>query len=664
MNSSSTFVRVMQCDTGPYRLIAGHVHGRRQPSLAVSVRARHAPHLAQSVPRAQDIGQELSQILIQAFGVKWNVELADPQSSPWQVWVASLGQITVRLLEAAGLPVFEAAQTLRLAAPGTEHKTWSTLLLPVAPGWPAASWHAWQLTLQAVAHAAAAAKEPENTRRLEQGWGALKSMVLQGANTPRFLKAAYDNHIPVIALDMGVFQYGYGRYAEWLDSTLTQQTSNIAVRLARDKQVASARLRQAGLPVPSHVRVDNAQDAVRAAQQLGYPVVVKPLDQDGGQGVTAGLENEAELRMAYERAFSFSPKVLVEKHVQGRDYRLTVLDDALLWAIERTPAGVTGDGQQSVAQLIEQENLNPERGDDTHSPLKPLVFDEEALRVLRQQGYGPDSVPQQGQFVALRRIANVATGGRPMAVNEQVHPDNARLAVRAAQALRLDLAGVDLLIPDISKSWRETGAAICEVNAQPQLGATTGPHLYAQILRHRLKGEGRVPVVVVVGAHEKDGVIQALVRSLRSQGLGVGWSDLRGAGVNEEWLTLGESTVFASGQMLLTDRRVEALVLSVHDDEVLRQGMPVDRIDWLVLAGSHLIPRKMTSAPSGTEKTPAVLLNEVLASILPACCERVIVLVQAGMEIKGLERAVVPGCSVETITFNAAMKLAAERWGR
>lgn len=642
-------------EVGPRRAIAGHVYGRRQPSLAVSIRARQPVVPAVYAVHAQQAVEALSRALRESVGVDWPAQAVATEQYTWADWITGLGGMAVQLLQAACLPAFDPAQTMRLASQGAEHEEWSTLLLPAAPGRPAATWQAWQLSLLAFAHAADPQRQRESAQRLQLGLRALSSMAPQGANTPRFLKAAYEQNIPVTAIGMEVFQYGQGRRAQWFDSTCTLQTSNSSVKLARNKQVAAARLCQAGLPVPSHQRVGSVEDALRAAQQLGYPVVVKPLDKDGGKGVTAGLDAEAELRTAFEQARAVSPQVLVEKHVQGRDYRLTVLDGELLWAIERIPAGVTGDGQRSIAQLIEQENQDPSRGDGAHAALKRLVLDDEARHTLSKQGYSETSVPVSGRFVALRRIANVASGGRPVAVNEQVHPDNARLAVSAAQALRLDLAGVDLLIPDIARSWRESGAAICEVNAQPQLGATTGPHLYGQILRKRLAGEGRIPVVVVVGASAEDSLMHEVITGLRAQGRSVGWSDQRGAGIDDELLVRGVNSAFASGQMLLTDPRVDALVLGLHDDELLSVGLPVDRIDCLVIAGAHLVRRQAKIEPGKPDT--AKRLNDVLLAVLPACIGHVVHVRAMAVSLTGMQSLVPSTCSVREMERRTLLEM-------
>ncbi len=62
--------------------------------------------------------------------------------------------------------------------------------------------------------------------------------------------------------------------------------------------------------------VENAEDARRAARELGYPVIVRAAYALGGLG-SGFCDNEEELNVLVEKAFSFSPQVLVEKSLRG-----------------------------------------------------------------------------------------------------------------------------------------------------------------------------------------------------------------------------------------------------------------------------------------------------------------------------------------------------------
>ena len=422
----------------------------------------------------------------------------------------------------------------------------------------------------------------------------LKQMVPHASNMPRFLKAAFTLGIPYSEITEQIYQFGYGSRVRLLDSSFTDQTSRIGVWLARNKIHAAAVLRIAGIPVPDHMIVSDIKGAEKAASELEFPVVVKPADLDGGVGVSAGLTTIEEVCKAFTAAQKKSNTILVEKHHYGRDYRLTVFHDELIWAIERIPGGVTGDGKSSIQLLVEQLNRDPRRGDGPHSSLKRLVIDDEAKELLLKNGISPDSIPQKGEFVCLRRTANVATGGLPVAVFEKVHPDNSLLAVRAAAALRLDLAGIDLLIPDISRSWRESGAAVCEINAQPYIGDITAADLYPQILQKMLPGRGRIPIVVIIGATPEWNEAAAIAARLNEAGFTTGKSDDEGISVGNVTIAGNKANPYTAGRILAGEKGVTAIVLGVNDMSVMHTGLPFDRFDLLVFAGSYLRTQQST----------------------------------------------------------------------
>ncbi len=403
----------------------------------------------------------------------------------------------------------------------------------------------------------------------------------RGINSRPFLHAAHEASVPVRHVWENVYQFGWGSRGRRLDSSLTDETSFISSQLSRSKRAAARAMRDAGIPVPRHEVARSPDHAVSIAVEMGYPVVVKPGDQDGGRGVAAGLKSEEAVRKAFGVARALSEEVLVEKHFEGHDYRVHVYKDEVFWVTHRMPGGVTGDGVNAVDRLLEQANADPRRGvKGSKSQLTKLELDEEATDLLAEQGFTPSSIPPAGLFVRLRRAANISSGGTPRPVLAQAHPDNLALAVRATRIIGLDLAGVDLLIPDISRSWLETGAAICEINPQPQyndLNALAGAF-------HKLiAGDGRIPVVVVLG--EQDSVFyQRLADALAPFGC-VGTATPDEIRIGTTTVGRGPFRPYDAGLALLGDTAVDLAVVGFPDTSALATGMPVDAFDVLVLAG-------------------------------------------------------------------------------
>ncbi|WP_157264325.1 acetate--CoA ligase family protein [Azohydromonas aeria] len=453
--------------------------------------------------------------------------------------------------------------------------------LPCATPRAAAATLAWVAgALQAAL--AGAAPRPESLERLREQ---LQADRAGGINTHRFLAAAAQLDLPVTPVAGNVHRFGDGRHACWLDSSFTERTPAIGTRLAQDKVQTAQVLRQRGLPAPVHALAADADAALRVARRLGWPVVVKPADTDQGRGVAAGLCDEESLRAAFAAARAHSARVLVEKHFDGSDHRMTVFQGELLKTTVRRPGGVEGDGVQNVAQLVAlaQRGAELQRRSRERGRGELLALDEEALGLLAQAGLTPQSVPAPGRYVALRRRANVSAGGSIALVPpEAVHPDNRRLAVEVAAALQLDLAGIDLLIPDISTSWLESGAVVCDVNSQPQIGSSTSPHVYAELLRRLVPRGGRIPVLLALGAPALAGALAAALPPLPRAGV-LGCASALGVHVGGVPVAGRLDSAFDAGQAVLAHRGVDAAVLALPWGPLQRTGLPMDRCDVLLL---------------------------------------------------------------------------------
>lgn len=579
--------------------LSGYAYGTRYPSLIVTIELDQLTGARLIRLRDFFLRNCLSTPAI-AFDFDDDA-ISKRRSAEWLLSALHTLQVGV------GLPVYEIGRVLTMSA---------LQVLCVVPVTRSAQ-RAMKVLVQRVLDyldSCGGGSEERSATRVVQSILSLQSLNPSGSNVPRFIRAAYESGIPMLELPGEVYQYGIGMRARWLDSSFTDMTPTISAKLSRNKLYAATLLRLAGLPVPLHRQVADPDEAIKIAHRLGFPVVIKPANLDGGMGVAAGLESDDDVRRAYVAAERYSREILVEKHVAGKDYRLTVFNGALIWAIERVPGGVIGDGRSSVAELVANVNADPRRRNHRHAPLKSLVIDDEAHELLRRQRLHETSVPTEGEFVRLRRVANVAAGGTPVAVFEKVHPDNAQLAIRAAEVLRLDMAGIDLLIPDISVSWRVSGAAICEVNGQPNLGQTTAAHLYVPILRNLVPGSGRVPTVLVMGAERPQEWLDALATQWKVDGECVGIVGPDGVMVGDELIHAAPVSPYEGGMMLVMNRTVSAIVVAVNDESSLQQGMPFDRCDAIVMAGTNF---RFGDLVDGETSWPR--MAELFRAVLPTC---------------------------------------------
>lgn len=407
-------------------------------------------------------------------------------------------------------------------------------------------------------------------------------------NTLRFAWAARARNMPVTMLP-GMIQLGWGSNAERLDSSFTGHTSVIGTRLARDKFQTKAILQKFGLPVPPGTIVRSWEEALSCTRNLGWPVVVKPSNQDQGAGVTANIKDEVALRRAYEAAHGLSPgAVIVERHIMGNDHRMLVVGGRLMITTRRTPASVVGDGTSTVRQLVDRANLDPRRGQAKRSMLIALALDEEAVDCLSDQSLTTDSIPAAGQSVGLRSTGNISTGGTADDVSHLVHPDNRRLAERAARYLGLDIAGVDFLSPDISRSWHEVGGAVCEVNAQPgfRVHWLGNPErdLNGEILDWLFRDKpARIPTTAISGTHGKTTVARMLHHIWMTSGANAGVCTTHGVWVGEDLVTRQNLSGQPGGEILLADPSVDAAVIEMPRKALIHSGHPCDRYDVAAL---------------------------------------------------------------------------------
>ena len=434
--------------------------------------------------------------------------------------------------------------------------------------------------------------------------------------TRLFLKAAHERRIPWMRVgDGNIFQLGHGARSRWIRDAFTDQTSNLGSQLAKNKAATASFLRRLGFPMPQHIMVVDEDAAVRAAAELGYPVVVKPVDLDMGQGVAVRLTTPAEVRKAFVEAQKLVRRVLVERFIEGRDFRLTVFQGRLIGAVERVPGGVTGDGRSTVRQLVDILNADPERSGRATATLKKLKFDEEAFEQLAALGLTGESVPDKGQHVRLRGAANLARGGSRIDVMGQVHPDNRLLAERAAEATKLDIAGIDLLSLDISRSWRETGARMTEVNCQPDLLTTIPSPVYGEIIEGMIRGDGRIPIGVIVGAPAASQAARLCARIVEAAGVTVGVAGPEGVSIGGRSIPATSSDTFTGASVLLADEEVGAAIIAVNDPGPMRTGLPFDRCHAMALASSRL-----AEAPPGGPD-----FASLARPLMPMCGGRLIV---------------------------------------
>lgn len=577
--------------SGPARLPAGYQHSLSQPAITLSF-------AIQNPGTGQDL--TLLDMNLQAiFGVD-KLHLPDAgrfrdrdRMAAEMAWRILL--LGAALLRAVKVPAFDPGKVLAVAADEGGASFRLTLAIPVVENISMSiagkayerSARTLQQLLHAISRGASCTAIAEQVN--EEFVAPVQCLVGGGRSTIPLLRAAHRAGIPFIHLADGVYQLGWGSNSVVLDRSSVSADSAIGARLSNNKFSAAEILRTAGLPAPMHSLADTEDKAWAVAQQLGMPVVIKPVDRDRGEGITVGVQDRKTLAEAFALARGYSGNVLVEHQVKGVCHRMYVFQGRLLFAVKRLPKSVTGDGTHTVAELIDIANAQ-ELAKAPWARLKPFPTDAMAVANLAAAGLGLGSIPAQGQYAPLRKIQSNAWGGVVEEVTARLHPDNIDIAVRAARKFGLVSAGIDLISPDVSVPWHSNGAIINEVNYSPLLTdeAVAGRYIPTMIAG-TVKGDGRIPVEVFVGGNEA--FAQAAIRQGELVAQGVQCC------LTSHAMTLepsGRERISASRSLqqrsraLLLDRDVGALLLVVQTDELATTGLPVDRIDRLVMVDDHL----------------------------------------------------------------------------
>jgi cyanophycin synthetase len=409
-----------------------------------------------------------------------------------------------------------------------------------------------------------------------------------GPSTMALVRAAEERRIPWIRLnEQSLIQFGHGRYQQRIQATVTTRTPHIAVELASDKEETNRLLANLGLPVPKQRLVQTAEDAVAAADRVGYPVVVKPYNANHGRGISIHLSTADQVRNAFEIAREHSRSVIIESFITGEDHRMLVINGELVAVARRVPGHVVGDGIHTVEQLVEQVNSDPRRGIGHEKVLTRLVFDHQAEALLARKGYTSDSIPAPGEQVFLRSTGNLSTGGTATDLTDVVHPDNASMAVRAVKAIGLDVGGVDFLTTDITESYKDVGGAICEVNAAPGFRMHMAPSEgrardVAGPVIDMLFPPGspsRIPIAAVTGTNGKTTTARMLAHIQKLAGHHVGLTSTDGVYIDGQRTVAGDMTGPVATRMVLSDPHVDVAVLEIARGGLLRSGMGVRHCD-------------------------------------------------------------------------------------
>ncbi|HVF80490.1 MAG TPA: cyanophycin synthetase, partial [Flavisolibacter sp.] len=354
-----------------------------------------------------------------------------------------------------------------------------------------------------------------------------------------------------------------------------------------------------------------------------------PLDGNHGKGATINILDWEHALCAFHRAKKYGEEVIVEKFIEGCDYRVLVINYKFVAAALRTPASVTGDGNHTVQQLIDIENQDPRRGSGHDNVLTEIKADEFTLELLRKKNLTLTSILPTGEVLYLKPTANLSTGGTATDVTDEVHPHNISSFERIARNIGLDICGIDVMATTLSTPLKDNGGAVLEVNAAPgfrmHLEPTTGtPRNVAAPVVDMLfpNDKGRIPIIAITGTNGKTTTTRLMAHIVKQAGYVTGFTTTDGVYINDELILTGDCSGPQSAQLVLRDSSVEFAVLETARGGILRSGLGFDQCDCAIVtnvAEDHLglggintiekLARVKSVVPEAVSKNGYAVLN-------------------------------------------------------
>ena len=428
----------------------------------------------------------------------------------------------------------------------------------------------------------------------------IREQNLFGPSTQSIVDEAKKRAIPVIRLNSQSFvQLGYGVHQRRIQATMMDSTSALGVEIADDKKRTKEILSEMGIPVPQGFSVASTEEALSAARRIGYPITIKPLVGNHGRGITTNITAPEDLEQAYNNALKVYDTVLVEKFLDGFDFRILVINGKFTGAAKREPAFVFGDGKSTIRELIEEENKDPNRGFGHEKNLTRIKIDFMTERLLSAHHLKLEDILPAGEKLYIKSTANLSAGGKAIDVTDEVHPMVRAMAEHISEIIGLNVIGIDLIAPTLTTSMSQSGGGVIEVNAAPgfrmHLSPSEGkPRNVAASVLDMLFPPGSqhtIPIVAVTGTNGKTTTVRLISHILGLNGKKVGMTSTDAVVIDNIPILEGDYSGPGGAKVVLMHSTVDHAVLEVARGGLLRRGLGYNESDvgvFLNVTSDHL----------------------------------------------------------------------------
>lgn len=238
-----------------------------------------------------------------------------------------------------------------------------------------------------------------------------------------------------------------------------------ALKWMDNKGIMKVKFLKEGLPVARGGVAFTKKTAFKIFNSITKPVITKPNLGSRSRHTMIHINTPEDLMVGFKKAKKLSPLVVVEEELSGYLFRGTLIGGKLVGVIKRDQPEVIGDEIHTIQELLEEENKRPER----NGPIfHKITMNLEAEEELKRQNVKLKNVLEKNKIVTFSQKTSRGCGGTTTEVTDIIHPDNIEMLEHVGKFLKDPLVGVDFIIEDITKSWKEEQhCGIIECNSLP-----------------------------------------------------------------------------------------------------------------------------------------------------------------------------------------------------
>jgi cyanophycin synthetase len=448
---------------------------------------------------------------------------------------------------------------------------------------------------------------------------------MPGAGTQAIIDEARIRDIPVLRLDpFDLIQLGTGKFQKRIRATMSPNTSFVAVENVQNSFLATRMLRDAGIPVPISFITDNIKDLLDFKKHLAKPIVIKSPENEKSRSIFTGLNDIASIHRAFAICQAHNKQVIVQEQIPGETYRLLVIGKKFVAATWIEKCAVIGTGKHNIIQLIEILNTKQQRTDGDKGCLTKVIPDEVLTETIGFYGYHLGSIPEKGVKVVLSPYGSPSQGAQTTDVTGIVHPLNRFLAERAAEVSGLDVAGINVICPDISKPIAHGPGVIVNVLAAPDFRMHINPwkgksrkveSAFIDMIFPKDQS-CRIPLFSVTGSAGKTICTYLINYMLEKEGYATGLANSDGIFSEGRKIIRGNMATHYAARLLLKDPAIESAVLETSIESILDDGLGYEYADYAIILNTHheSLPGTDLNGADEIAYTQSIVAKEVYKS--------------------------------------------------